>query len=238
MTQSLLKVLFLIMLTGNLSAQENENAYNNSGKKYYTSNYASVNFNYSLLKTFKKSSFHKYFENNYGSKFSQDTYAIGLNMAGPILIASGSNYEGGKHFDGHLGIQQQFTKRYQPSDSSSYNFQAFHFNFAIGKDLLFFWNNIDLPIRFGIDGGMAFLKENSTRNRNPFLNLIGQAELRFVIWKFVLGSKIEIGYDITSKNWKPKKNNINDELSYKSHYYSLQFSLGYNIFEPIKKWHK
>jgi len=233
MTQNNFLILFLLLFAGEVNAQSKSSSYNNTGKKYYTSNYGSINANYSIFRTHKKSAFHNYFEDQFNSKFTQESYAIGINYAGPIVVSS--NYKSGKHYDSHLGIHQQFTNTFQPNDSTSFRFQAFHFNYAIGKDLLYFWNNVDLPLRLGFDAGMAFLKENSTRNRNPFFNLIGQAEMRFVIWRIVLASKIEIGYDITSKNWKPKKNDINSSLAYKNHYYSLQFSLGYNLFEPIKK---
>lgn len=235
MTQKLFNLVFFLSLSWQLSAQTDTIEYNNTGKEHLTSNYASVNLNFNLIRTYSKSNFHDYFESKYGSRFGQDTYSAGINIAGPIIIGTKSSYDNGAHFDGHTGLHYQFTNKYEPVDTASYSFKAMHFNFALGKDLLFFWNNIDLPLRIGIDGGMAFFKHNNVRNRNPFLSLIAQSELRLVFWKIVVGSKLEIGYDITSKNWKPKKNGINDDFAYKNHYYSLQFSLGYNLFEPVKK---
>ncbi|MEX1002954.1 MAG: hypothetical protein WDZ35_12625 [Crocinitomicaceae bacterium] len=230
MTQNLSYLVIILLLTSKGLAQKDSIKYNNTGKEHFTSNYVSINLNYSLIRTYSKSSFYEYFQNNYNSRFGQDTYSAGFNIAGPIVIGSMSSYNNGKHFDGHTGLHYQFTDKFEPNDTTSFNFKAIHFNFALGKDILFFWNNIDLPLRIGIDGGMAFLQYNNQGNRNPFLSLIAQSELRFVLGKIVLGSKLEIGYDITSKNWKPKKNGINDELSFKNHYYSLQFSIGYNLF--------
>lgn len=235
MTQKLSYLLFFLLSTLNGLAQTDTIQYNNTGKEQFTSNYASINLNYSLIRTLSKSRFHEYFEDTYNSRFGQETYSVGFNLAGPIVIGTMSGYENGKQFDGHTGLHYQFTDNFEPTDTASYSFKAFHFNFALGKDILYFWNNIDLPFRIGIDGGMAFLKENKVRNRNPFLSLVAQSELRFILWKIVIASKLEIGYDITSKNWKPKKNGINDQLSFKNHYYSLQFSIGYNLFEPVKK---
>ena len=230
MARLIISVIILFFCYGDLFAQKEKINYPNTGKRYKTSNYPSINLFYGKQYTLLTSNFQDFFHDSFDASFANNNTILGMSLTGPMTASAGDRSKA-KHFDGAIGFYYGTTDKLIVADSLEFQFNALHFNLAVGKDLFYFWNNIDLPLRIGIDGGLTHFKWNGDRNRNPFLCITAQSEFRIVMKQFVFGSKFELGYDISSAKWKPKKKGLSADLGYQNHFYSFQFSIGYNLFE-------
>ena len=200
----------------------------NTGIENHVSDYTTINLSYGRSYPFFSSEFQNYFVQQYNSNFGSELEIISLNCHSPVMVGRGWQYDS-KVWDMNFGINHKYSKNFKPNDSTSFRLRTTGVSFALGRDQFYFWKNIDLAVRLGADFGMANLKTSNLNYRNPFFDLIVQVEPRIILWKISLSVKAEAGFDITSPNWKPKKNGINAILPNRNHYYSLMFSIGFRV---------
>ena len=225
----LISFIFMLILA-NVYGQYNDPDFEVDGREHQTSDHAGINLVFGYYHPLIKSNLHRYFEQTYQSDFGQLALIGGLSYSGPLEMGSAANYDNVKHFDGNIGFQYHTTSTYKPNDTTSFRLGGYHINYALGHDLLFFWKKVDFNYRIGFDAGLMQLKMNKKSYRNPFFDVTLQLEPRVIIWRFVLSAKAEMGFDITSKKWKPKNNTVNDVLSYRNHFASYVVGLGFILF--------
>ena len=219
-------VLFILLLPV-LAFTQADSTWTDTSKQLLP-DYTSVNIGYGRSFAGSTGPFGSYFSNTYDNDFWQESDVFSLNLTGPLMIGAGSG-KWEEKFDAHFGFNYRRASMLNISDTVYYKMGIGDFHFALGYDLLYFWKNIDLPVRAGCNMGMAVLNNSGQWNRNPFFNFVLQVQPRIIIWKIALSAKAEISADISSQSWKPYGNTINDLMAYKNNYKMLMLSVGYTF---------
>jgi hypothetical protein len=216
-------VTLIISLFCSISDAQITPSGNSLSKDEFVSDYGTINLSYGRLFRFQNDPFQNYFRENYNSNFSQELEVFSLNVHSPVIIGNGF-WE--KTFDSNFGLNYRRSETLSTADSNSYYLRMFDFHLALGYDLLYFSKMFDLPVRLGKNFGMATLETETDHYRNPFFSFFIQAEPRITLWKIAISARGEMGFDITSKNWKPKSDLVNTTMPFKHNYKALVISVG------------
>ena len=217
-------LIFLFLPFTNLSQEINTDS---TARASWVSHKYFWSAEYGLAYDDGKSKLNEAMFNTYGVNILDRTY-FQAGFKGPISISGNSTKL--NTYDGEIGFTFWPKEIRNSGDSINLSMSGFAFNYAMGKDFLYFLDWVDLSTKIGFNWGMDFFRQGDRKFRNPYFAPKVNTELRFFIGRIALTARAEYLYDVTRFKWKPDPLTPGDDYAFKHQYFSFSFGLGYCIF--------
>lgn len=169
----------------------------------------------------KANDFTKYFKDNYNSSFGKQFNSISLETNRKFNYSENT----------YMNILYYLPSTIFVNDTLSYSLNGFNVEMVFFRGFnLFYTKHFDFPLSLGFNAGSFYLKENSTKLRNPFFSLALRLNPKVIIFKrIVLSSAIKLNWDVSKPTWKSKEEYEIENLNYKNNSLSFQIGVAYII---------